>query len=769
MTTEAYVSGVREYKGTGTQWLVSARGPKAIIHRTAEDVSRVANVFKVNSRFQAEIEKASMRNSALPTTFKTMELCGVVERLAMAVAKYATWGDLTCNDIKGGGAWNVRSINAATDNIAVGPGNVFMTKKAADNRHPAVDCCIAAAVSGCGATMYTDLLALDGNNVPQIMTYEDATLASGCVEALRILGALFRDNEAGPDYALAIVRGVHKVVSVAGHSDEGSYVRTVLRRTSYAVPSGAILVGCADIPYTGLPVPGGSLSSFRMLVHSIALASAGLSACADPMVTYDGKQFPTIICSDGAYSDAGVASVVAEGDVGALRTDMQGKWAAASAEWAKNYAYLLAHLFHAPGSTVNAVATLGFCAGHCIGVIDDHLETPVAVAFYWVEPTGVVPFSDNTLPAFGNCCGPLAFHDQIIPRPAFSGVSNAENLGPVSTFTLDFRFARRHPMLLHLEQHAANGLSNIRLMSGSPESFANVGGTGALAGRILGAQPLSTFLWGRLHNQIVAVGELVNTNRLLRLSIEHYSLEVDTAWTIERRHTPNLEDLTRPVKFSCVKPGCGGLPSRLVDDCRPWARSRSRAAQALENMRSRTSDISSYWGANVVPVLGEPLGTTPAGVLAVDALEYAMRGSAVDHVATGPAHNVSTLVSSRPVSDSILRTAGALAPVIHNVADRGPRAHRQGRVVVQPAGGAVVGAPAVPNARALQRATAVAAARQALAEQEARAAELDPGDAAARVAADTAILAAQADVARLEAIAEEDGIAPDGVPAPDAV
>ena len=63
-----------------------------------------------------------------------MLLCAIIERWVAGMASFGMWGWLEPAQLHGGGNIKVRSFSAVTDNIVIGPDNVFMTKRANEHK-----------------------------------------------------------------------------------------------------------------------------------------------------------------------------------------------------------------------------------------------------------------------------------------------------------------------------------------------------------------------------------------------------------------------------------------------------------------------------------------------------------------------------------------------------------------------------------------------------------------------------------------------------------
>ena len=73
--------------------------------------------------------------------------------------------------------------------------------------------------------MYTDLLGLNAARAILVPTAAGAAMAQGCHDVLSALGVMFCSSGMGEAFGYAVALGVHRVKTLHGHSDEGSYIR----------------------------------------------------------------------------------------------------------------------------------------------------------------------------------------------------------------------------------------------------------------------------------------------------------------------------------------------------------------------------------------------------------------------------------------------------------------------------------------------------------------------------------------------------------------
>jgi len=665
------INGAVETSIKSTQWNIGVRNYGCCgVPRSVPDVEEFEAGFIVPSAIQQEIGYIASRQPALPKTIDYMDLASVVERLSSGLAFFSINGQLTCADLRGGGQPAVRSIRAASGNIAVGPSTVFVSSSNASFRAPGAMAAIVNAVTGEGGTAYTDLLNLDGNGCVMSPDCAGVVLAEGCRAVLNELGYLYEASDAGPTFALAVCTGIHKILSVAGHSDEGAVTRAVFRRGRFPTPTGAIIFSERGSEYCGLPVPMPSLEGYRHLVHSIALSSAGLSAVSDPMVKIGERRYPTILTQiSGPTDDPGSPGIPA---TVATALAQQRAFAGAAIAWADIYTANLAILFNITGDCRVASGVLSGKAADMANSPDRHMQENVIVAFTWVEPTGVVPLNEPRGPAYANGCGHLAIAGRRSVMPALRDFKIIAQSGSNIVVDVGIGQLRRHGMMLHLHENKLDGLGNISLIRGVPANYANVGGQGDLGTLMLNGVTLSQLVWGRTHSQLLANGEFVDTNGMSRLLISSVT-NPQCYWEQEPTHAPTSEELAGDVSVTVGTPHpVEAGPLYVVPNA--MVRARSSAAKALSMAVTSRGSRSTYFAdcMAAMPMLTDPgsTGSTLPGE------EFLNSSNFVSNLNIGGMRHEQSRDPSTSTGRASYVVAGIAPIIIDNSADRGRRAIR---------------------------------------------------------------------------------------------
>jgi hypothetical protein len=209
----------------------------APLNRHSAEAAAVDCSVEVGPMVANEFATAARRYANFSPSFTKMDLAGVVERLGWALARFSHSGKLSQTALRGGGGTQVLVLNPTMMAASPAKGQVFMPRSGDISQSGSTLCAIINAVSGEGSVLVTDVLEIDPVHrrvlLPQAA---DRDLALGCYKALCIIGANYTHANAGDVFAYALVRGVNRGLTVAGHSDEGAYLRNVLKRGRFGVP-----------------------------------------------------------------------------------------------------------------------------------------------------------------------------------------------------------------------------------------------------------------------------------------------------------------------------------------------------------------------------------------------------------------------------------------------------------------------------------------------------------------------------------------------------
>lgn len=556
---------------------------------------RPSQSFQASSDFSQYFVGNARRFAGFSGAFLNCDFSALVERLAAAVAFYSHYGNLTNNMLRGGANRQPAIIALEMVNQAqlVGDDKIFVPTRASTPISPNTFAAIVYAATGCGATVITDVVNLDAqNNRVIVNNINGIGLVEGCYSALKLIGAQYVKNQRGDLFAYALTRGIHSEVTVVAHTDEGGYVRDVLRRDHFAIPHGGIDIGL-DL-FHGLPrAAAQNLLCYRQIVDSIAIATAGAVAVADPLITVDGRLYPTTVTSNTAVDNAEASP--AEND---LRARMAGLIANHCAGFCENYITALSYIFGVESNCTYHEGSVSRAATHMIGCFTSlaqvgtrHSNFTTLSPFFWIEPTGAVRFVCRDLPAFDAGYGPLAFaRNDEMEYTAFEQIGNVHSDATRITADISWRSARTNALVIHLRAHPKDGMANFIPLSMDPNALINIGDSRAevpagetIYDRMNARDPLGNYLWEQGQSWLPAPGEMIYAGTGMKVQINHSAYNAANA-IFELTHTPNVFELQQNLTvYMSVTPFIAIGVDNIGHEERCVRRARTRAAHSFTN------------------------------------------------------------------------------------------------------------------------------------------------------------------------------------------
>ncbi|AAK26437.1 coat protein [Eimeria brunetti RNA virus 1] len=397
------------------------------------------------------------------------------------------------------------------------------------------------AANVCGATVVVPHLTLDVNNRPICKDYDGAELRRGLSVLLNILGTYYSMANAGDMYALALMTGVHRVLTVVGHSDEGGWLRDVLRQGWWQQPHGGVP---RSLPFSsGISVDDGrTLGTFVALVDSIALGTAAAVAHCDPLVPVGDNVFPTVFTVD-LPEDGELAN-------GVMQRLMARTIADGCAKFSELYATALAKLFrlHVNVTELHAAGVLQQMASYFAESGSRHTDMAVCHPFFWIEPTTVLPAGEFGFPAEIYGYASLCHATQRRTMPFFEAIEE-EGLSDtvVSHWRVRIRSPRTCGYVLYTTNHPKNGLANL-LLRGFNSSALVLGTKSPEEIRCKkAAKGFVTFadlMWKRGQAKLPHPAEVLNVDGTFTVSILHAAITT-RHYQKPIEHIPPPEDLSR--------------------------------------------------------------------------------------------------------------------------------------------------------------------------------------------------------------------------------
>ncbi|UHK03340.1 MAG: coat protein [Hangzhou totivirus 5] len=519
--------------------------------------------------------------------FTYSSLAGVAERLARALAVMTTVGGIDSDDIRSGAPLRVQAVNVFDGPVNSLVSSVFIPRLVNKTLGLDIFAVLVNAVAGEGSAVVTDVLELDATTRQPILgTVSGPSLARAIVEALRLVGANMIASDQGPLFALAVTRGLHRTLTVVGHTDEGAVVRDLLRCGHFGAPFGGIHYSLE--PYAGIPaLSSNGLKDIIAFVDSIALVTAGVVAHCDPGTTYGGRWFPTFF--------NGGSEVDGEQRPGAhlpaphnAASRNRAQLLADLSKFSDRYVGALAKIFNASGDT--GLASSIFCTvAHQLPQDCRHLRFASVTPFFWVEPTSLIPAQFLDSPAERGGAGAFVSPAATDSRPAWPGISRYCT-GDVeySSFVVDIPTPRAAWFFAHWHGNPLNGLSAVKVRQLDPNLIVHPGHCEAdpeIRDRLEANHSIADYLWTRGQSPFCAPGELMNLGGTMGLLVHHYTFDQDGIPFGE--HVPTATEFANTVVTISVGRPRGISSGAANSQDNNVRRARTRATRELAASAAR--------------------------------------------------------------------------------------------------------------------------------------------------------------------------------------
>ncbi|AZT88642.1 coat protein [Thelebolus microsporus totivirus 1] len=637
----------------------------AALARLPDDVLRIDGSYPSNSVMSNEMAGLAKKFSNFSASFAYGNLAGVVERLAKGLAAdglYATGCNTT--HLRGGAALRVHALGTYDGPVSAHLDTVFIPRLADSVITPDVFSVLASAVAGEGGTVATDLVELDAvTRQPIVREVDTYAFARACVDALRLLGANMAACDAGDLYAYALTRGIHSVLSVVSHTDEGGVLRDILRCSGFSAPFGGVHLGLEE--YTALPaLSTSSPAAIAAYADAIALSTAALVAHCDPGVIYNGSWFPTVLQgAENGAPEVRPGEHQAGTDAMALRNRNQLKSEFGS--FAALYTSGLTKLFgfgHGSGMAARHLSALPAS----LTATNRHLRHASVAPYFWIEPTSLIAHDFLGSPAEQEGFASYATKNQLRSVPAWESIRSAGPSDFVSSgYVVAFRSARACPLLAHLQGHADNGLGSLVVRQLDPNGVIHPGACAAnpqVRDRVEASMPLSSYLWVRGQSALPAPAEFINLAVGMGIQARHVIFSDDGDMSAE--HLPLADEFVgAEVTFTVSTPaGVASGPLGVTDNTA--RRGRTKATRSLAGACLRTRIYGTATLEELPMLTTAPptfLPTSHAGRLADQ--PFSAGGGTIARVQAGASARLNRAGNAPTVP---------VRAVVHNSASNGP-------------------------------------------------------------------------------------------------
>lgn len=536
----------------------------------------------------------SVRNALLQTRHKytmspgweTFNFDSIVYVLAGMLAVMTQRPTTGTREFRNQDSYDLRGLNQVDAAISIGhSGTVYIDNLVAPRSNRNVYWAMVTAANVAGARVISPIVDCDGNGNALCNEISGGPLINGITGALSILGSLYSMAGLGDVYAFAYIKGLHSFLTVVSHSDEGGFMRDVIRSGTYMLPHGGIPTGlnyCPSVPV----LEGLHLGSLCGMVDTILLTSAALVAHCDPMVEIEGNLFPTTYTVVPSELDR--AGVPIDGLK--LPTKMAKAICGGSAEFCRLYVKGLARLFGVTSNPDDDTARSQLALSMHIMSIGGsrHTDYEVTAPYFWIEPTGLIPqhFLGTAAELAGS--GALVTVGGVATLPL---LEDAERIGAadstVSDWAISYKRARTTGFALLYQNHHNDGTAAVHL-KGFDSSRIVMGrlSTEQIRDRKDedGYVPLSDLMWTRGQSKVPHPAEAMNIDGRAAVSIFHSKVNAH-GYTEPLTHLPREDEVQRVV----VELRVGGVAytgnAKSNHEPAEVKRLRNRGAVALNRMR----------------------------------------------------------------------------------------------------------------------------------------------------------------------------------------
>lgn len=575
----------------------------AALANNRDDCIPVDASIRINESEAASFEGVARKYSNFAPQWEMMDLCAIAERLAKGIAAQSVYGGVTCTNLRAQQPLRVVALGTLDSPQTASNSSVFIPRTVDSVGNDHVFAVLVAAANGEGAAVTTDVVRLDANtNQPIVPDVQGHNLGAACVEALRIVGANMEASGGGDLFSYAVTRGIHSVVSVVAHTDEGGLMRALLRYGAFRVPYGGINQALKSYP--ALPAAAAlTPSTMSSWVDGIALKTAALVSHCDPCVVASGGVYPTVFTAgSGAVGPAGTIDTDNPGV--SVGRSIGRQIAGDLGRFSPLYMRGLTQLF---GLTTNSqVAEAHFCsvaAGSLNTGEDRHLQHSTVAPYFWVEPTSLIPTGFLGSVAEQAGFGSLANSGEVTRMPTFEKWRELDRGSHADFSTVAFKMrTARTSGLVCAHASAPDILTKLKLYQFDEDSVVLAGDQGPTDGTVpekhAAADPLSSYLWVRGQSAIPAPAEFINTQASYACKYRNVTWDDNfNADVVDG--LPEAWELEHETQWRVTVPTAltGLAPSNYAD--RGARRARSRAAIALAQAARRANT----WGEVHSPVI----------------------------------------------------------------------------------------------------------------------------------------------------------------------
>lgn len=392
-------------------------------------------------------------------------------------------------------------------------------------------------------------------HIPIILDARGPMLVSALNDIIQALGIQYATADKMGEFAYAMMRGIHSVNSLAGHTDEGGLVRDMLRYSTVQKPVGIFTWSSGESEFKGhVSWYPNSRRSLVCVIDSLTLMTAGLVAVSDPgTVGKDGYLYPTVSGVNYAYGPVEQPA----GNLAVQKDNIRPLTSPFLSNWIENVSHLLGYVGRASPSMLNHFMEA------TSGIVERHGGHEMLAPWYWVEPTSIITRSNYvTCPLASILQAGYADYKTGSTTYGLDPYSYHEiNGGGLEAFELVKKFGslRREPLLWALSQlELRNGKKGAMFIGGSFENLVCAGSGVTYNNWVKCEVSLAEAAWKNGDSHMPAPHELMMPGG------GGYIVEVSPYYfednEFQNTGFPSKHDvMDKPISISCSRPAYIGL------------------------------------------------------------------------------------------------------------------------------------------------------------------------------------------------------------------
>nr|UDF06009.1 capsid protein [Leishmania RNA virus 2] len=455
-----YCSTVRQsYQATtNVHWRLKQRGKKA--SHVSRAHAGISASFDYADNLKQEILKYHSRHVCTEIVVGRdyrFDFRSLLHHAGACMAHYCLTGVLDLNVLSSGKSGGTRvTVLSNADGLSILSADVLYLPNALKMMDINIFNCVYLLAAACECNIvFDDVILTGGTSAYNVPALNSAQWSKHLHNTIIYLLHLQSNGDGGCDGALALTAGLHTVVTVVAHSDEGGLMRDVLRALHYAPAKGIVVADPNRTVNHSLPLlmyeP--TWDSVCGMWDYVAVATAGLVHLSDPCELIAHDIYPTIITAPD------------ENNVRAIEARVEAALPAFASIYIHNLAMFMGVGGDDCGRAVDTLVEAGVYICSLTGNdASRHMLKGTMAPWFWVESTGL--FRDLTcfnIPGLSAGYGPQAIYGTAVTQPAMQACEYTGTRGSYDYYNVGWTSLRKHPLLVLTNNRAGDGIAHMEV------------------------------------------------------------------------------------------------------------------------------------------------------------------------------------------------------------------------------------------------------------------------------------------------------------------